>query len=137
MRQPVGPCLLITPWSVPLAMGTRKIGSAIATGCTMVLKPAPQTPLSSLALAGILAEAGLPAGARLVDVGRGALVDEEALGRHLADGRLAGAALDVFGQEPLPAASPLWDLPGVIVSPHTAGEVTAGGPTSRTCSWTT
>jgi succinate-semialdehyde dehydrogenase/glutarate-semialdehyde dehydrogenase len=62
MRQPVGPCLLITPWNFPLAMGTRKIGPAIAAGCTMVLKPAPQTPLSSLALAGILREAGLPDG---------------------------------------------------------------------------
>ncbi|MET8946773.1 NAD-dependent succinate-semialdehyde dehydrogenase [Streptomyces sp. NPDC004542] len=62
MRQPVGPCLLITPWNFPLAMGTRKIGPAVAAGCTMVLKPAPQTPLSSLALAGILTEAGLPEG---------------------------------------------------------------------------
>ncbi|MGW1747295.1 aldehyde dehydrogenase family protein [Streptomyces sp. NPDC002092] len=43
-RRPVGPCLLITPWNFPLAMGTRKIGPAIAAGCTMVLKPAPQTP---------------------------------------------------------------------------------------------
>jgi succinate-semialdehyde dehydrogenase/glutarate-semialdehyde dehydrogenase len=62
MRQPVGPCLLITPWNFPLAMGTRKIGPAVAAGCTMVLKPAPQTPLSTLALAAILAEAGLPDG---------------------------------------------------------------------------
>ncbi|MGP3989818.1 NAD-dependent succinate-semialdehyde dehydrogenase [Streptomyces sp. 3N207] len=61
-RRPVGPCLLITPWNFPLAMGTRKIGPAVAAGCTMVLKPAPQTPLSSLALAGILKEAGLPDG---------------------------------------------------------------------------
>ena len=61
-RRPVGPCLLITPWNFPLAMGTRKIGPAIAAGCTMVLKPAPQTPLSSLALAAILADAGLPDG---------------------------------------------------------------------------
>ncbi|HEV3362627.1 MAG TPA: NAD-dependent succinate-semialdehyde dehydrogenase [Acidimicrobiia bacterium] len=61
-RQPVGPCLLITPWNFPLAMGTRKIGPAIAAGCTMVLKPAPQTPLTSLALAEILTEAGLPEG---------------------------------------------------------------------------
>ncbi|MDQ1043466.1 NAD-dependent succinate-semialdehyde dehydrogenase [Streptomyces sp. V4I2] len=61
-RRPVGPCLLITPWNFPLAMGTRKIGPAIAAGCTMILKPAPQTPLSSLALAGILKEAGLPDG---------------------------------------------------------------------------
>ena len=62
VRRPVGPCLLITPWNFPLAMGTRKIGPAIAAGCTMVLKPAPQTPLSSLALAEILQEAGLPDG---------------------------------------------------------------------------
>lgn len=62
-RQPVGPCLLITPWNFPMAMGTRKLGPAIAAGCTSVIKPAPQTPLSMLALMDILAEAGLPAGA--------------------------------------------------------------------------
>ncbi len=62
MRQPVGPCLLITPWNFPMAMGTRKIGPALAAGCTMVLKPAQLTPLSSLALAAILEEAGLPPG---------------------------------------------------------------------------
>jgi succinate-semialdehyde dehydrogenase/glutarate-semialdehyde dehydrogenase len=62
MKQPVGPCLMITPWNFPLAMGTRKIGPAIAAGCTMVVKPAQQTPLSMLALAKILEEAGLPGG---------------------------------------------------------------------------
>ena len=62
MKQPVGPCLMITPWNFPLAMNTRKIGPAIAAGCTMVVKPAPQTPLSSLALAQILQEVGVPAG---------------------------------------------------------------------------
>ena len=62
MKQPVGPCVLITPWNFPMAMGTRKIGPAIAAGCTMVMKPAKQTPLSMLALAEILAEAGLPGG---------------------------------------------------------------------------
>jgi acyl-CoA reductase-like NAD-dependent aldehyde dehydrogenase len=62
MRQPVGPCYAITPWNFPMAMGTRKIGPAIAAGCTMVIKPAQQTPLSMLALAKILEEAGLPAG---------------------------------------------------------------------------
>ncbi|MFL5816441.1 MAG: NAD-dependent succinate-semialdehyde dehydrogenase [Conexibacter sp.] len=62
MRQPVGPCLLITPWNFPLAMGTRKIGPAVAAGCTMVVKPAKQTPLSMLALAQILDDAGLPGG---------------------------------------------------------------------------
>ncbi len=62
MKQPVGPCLMITPWNFPLAMGTRKIGPAIAAGCTMVVKPASLTPLTMLALAGILNEAGLPDG---------------------------------------------------------------------------
>src|ERR671932_737276 len=62
MKQPVGPCLMITPWNFPMAMGTRKIGPAIAAGSTMVMKPAKQTPLSMLALAQILEEAGLPAG---------------------------------------------------------------------------
>lgn len=61
-KQPVGPTILITPWNFPMAMGTRKIGPAVAAGCTMVIKPAAQTPLSMLALAGILAEAGLPEG---------------------------------------------------------------------------
>ncbi len=62
MRQPVGPCLLVTPWNFPAAMGTRKIGPAIAAGCTMIVKPAKQTPLSMLALGQILADAGLPDG---------------------------------------------------------------------------
>lgn len=62
MKKPVGPCLFITPWNFPLAMGTRKIGPAIAAGCTMVVKPASQTPLTMLALAAVLEEAGLPAG---------------------------------------------------------------------------
>jgi succinate-semialdehyde dehydrogenase/glutarate-semialdehyde dehydrogenase len=62
LKKPVGPCLFITPWNFPLAMGTRKIGPAIAAGCTMVVKPASQTPLTMLALAALLAEVGLPAG---------------------------------------------------------------------------
>jgi succinate-semialdehyde dehydrogenase / glutarate-semialdehyde dehydrogenase len=62
MKQPVGPSLLVTPWNFPMAMGTRKIGPAVAAGCTMVLKPAEQTPLSALALAEVLREAGLPDG---------------------------------------------------------------------------
>jgi len=61
-RQPVGPCLLISPWNFPMAMGTRKIGPAIAAGCTSVIKPAALTPLSMLALADILREAGVPNG---------------------------------------------------------------------------
>jgi succinate-semialdehyde dehydrogenase/glutarate-semialdehyde dehydrogenase len=62
MKQPVGPCYAITPWNFPAAMGTRKIGPAIAAGCTMIIKPAQQTPLSMLALAKIFQEAGLPDG---------------------------------------------------------------------------
>jgi succinate-semialdehyde dehydrogenase / glutarate-semialdehyde dehydrogenase len=62
LRQPVGPCVFVTPWNFPTAMGTRKIAPAIAAGCTMVVKPAKQTPLSMLALAQILERAGLPGG---------------------------------------------------------------------------
>jgi succinate-semialdehyde dehydrogenase/glutarate-semialdehyde dehydrogenase len=62
MRQPVGPSLMITPWNFPMAMGTRKVGPAVAAGCTVVMKPAQQTPLSMLALGQILEECGLPGG---------------------------------------------------------------------------
>ncbi len=62
MRQPVGPSFFVTPWNFPTAMGTRKVGPAIAAGCTMVWKPAKLTPLSALALAQILEECGLPGG---------------------------------------------------------------------------
>lgn len=62
IKKPVGPCFFVTPWNFPLAMGTRKIGPAVAAGCTMVIKPAAQTPLTMLALAAILGEAGLPDG---------------------------------------------------------------------------
>ncbi len=77
MRQPVGPCVFITPWNFPLAMGTRKIGPAIAAGCTMVVKPAKLTPLSMLMLVRILEEAGLPGGVLNVVTARssGALME--------------------------------------------------------------
>jgi succinate-semialdehyde dehydrogenase / glutarate-semialdehyde dehydrogenase len=85
MKQPVGPCLLITPWNFPLAMGTRKVGPAIAAGCTMVVKPAQQTPLSMLMLAKILEEAGLPPGVlNLVS----ASSSSETMGPLIADPRL-------------------------------------------------
>jgi succinate-semialdehyde dehydrogenase/glutarate-semialdehyde dehydrogenase len=61
-HQPVGVSVLITPWNFPAAMATRKIGPALAAGCTVILKPASQTPLSALAVAAILQEAGVPAG---------------------------------------------------------------------------
>ena len=85
IKKPVGPCLFVTPWNFPLAMGTRKIGPAIAAGCTMVVKPAAQTPLTMLALAGLLEEAGLPAGVLNVVPTTGAAALSETL---QADDRL-------------------------------------------------
>ncbi|MBN7454502.1 NAD-dependent succinate-semialdehyde dehydrogenase [Mycobacteroides abscessus] len=61
-KQPIGPTLAITPWNFPLAMGTRKIGPALAAGCTMIVKPAAETPLTMLLLGQVFADAGLPAG---------------------------------------------------------------------------
>ena len=82
VKKPVGPCFFITPWNFPLAMGTRKIGPAVAAGCTMVVKPASQTPLTMLLLADLFAEAGLPDGVLNVittkksgDVGEALLAD--------------------------------------------------------------
>jgi succinate-semialdehyde dehydrogenase/glutarate-semialdehyde dehydrogenase len=85
IKQPVGPCLLITPWNFPLAMGTRKIGPAVAAGCTMVMKPAKQTPLSMLMLSQILQESGLPAGVLNVVTAKDPSVVSEPM---LADSRL-------------------------------------------------
>jgi len=81
----VGPCLLITPWNAPLAMPARKIGPAVAAGCTMVVKPAQQTPLTTAALAGVLIEAGLPSGVlNIVPTSHAAPVTEPLI----RDGRL-------------------------------------------------
>jgi phosphoglycerate dehydrogenase-like enzyme len=74
-------------------------------------------------LLGPAALAALPPAARVINVGRGELVVDDALADALRSGRLAGAALDVFVDEPLPAGSPLWGLPGLIVSPHMSGDV--------------
>ena len=62
IHQPIGVALLITPWNFPAAMATRKIGPAVAAGCTMLLKPASDTPLTALAMAEVFREAGLPPG---------------------------------------------------------------------------
>ena len=69
--------------------------------------------------------ARLPRGAHVVNVGRGEIVDEAALTRRLESGELGGAYLDVFEEEPLPADSPLWGLPRVIISPHDSGATSA------------
>jgi succinate-semialdehyde dehydrogenase/glutarate-semialdehyde dehydrogenase len=69
-RRPVGICVLVTPWNFPAAMATRKIGPALAAGCTMILKPASDTPLTALAIGRLLAAAGLPPGVLNVLPGR-------------------------------------------------------------------
>ena len=85
IKKPVGPCLFVTPWNFPIAMGTRKIGPAVAAGCTMVVKPAQQTPLTMLALAAILAEAGLPDGVlNVVPTTRAGRPEQDAPGRRAA-----------------------------------------------------
>ena len=84
-RKPVGPCLLITPWNFPLAMATRKVGPAVAAGCTMVLKPAKLTPLTSQYFTQTMIEAGLPAGVLNVVSGKSASAISEPL---MADSRL-------------------------------------------------
>ena len=66
----------------------------------------------------------LPETARLVNVGRGSAVDQQALEKMLREGKLAGAALDVFVQEPIPAEDSLWDCPGLLITPHIAGNMT-------------
>lgn len=62
IRQPIGVCVLVTPWNFPAAMATRKIGPALAAGCTVILKPAKETPLTALAMASLFEEAGVPPG---------------------------------------------------------------------------
>jgi succinate-semialdehyde dehydrogenase/glutarate-semialdehyde dehydrogenase len=84
-RRPVGPCLFITPWNFPLAMGARKLAPAIAAGCPSIVKPAKLTPLTMLRLAALLEEAGLPAGGVNVLTGSSARAVTEPL---LGDRRL-------------------------------------------------
>jgi phosphoglycerate dehydrogenase-like enzyme len=88
--------------------------------CDYVVLVLPHTPASHH-LFGVPAFAAMKPGAVLVNIARGGVVDETALIDALRSGHLGGAALDVFEQEPLPADSPLWEMPNVIVSPHIAG----------------
>jgi succinate-semialdehyde dehydrogenase/glutarate-semialdehyde dehydrogenase len=119
-RKPVGVCLLLTPWNFPAAMATRKIGPALAAGCTFVLKPAEDTPLSALLLAQLLADAGAPAGTVNVlttdkpgDLVEAALADDRVrklsftgstgVGRTLlkqAADRIVNASMELGGNDP-------------------------------------
>jgi succinate-semialdehyde dehydrogenase/glutarate-semialdehyde dehydrogenase len=83
LRRPVGVCAAITPWNFPMAMIARKAGPALAAGCTMVVKPAPATPLSALAMAALAERAGLPAGVLSVLCG-----PEEEIGGELVESPL-------------------------------------------------
>jgi phosphoglycerate dehydrogenase-like enzyme len=95
------------------------LGQADIVALTCPLTPATENLIDARALA------AMKPGAHLINVARGRVVDEPALIRALQEGRLAGAGLDVAWEEPLPAGSPLWSLPNVLVTPHTAGETRA------------
>jgi phosphoglycerate dehydrogenase-like enzyme len=86
----------------------------------VVVLSLPHTP-GTKQLIGVRELDAMKRGALLINVARGKLLDDEAVVAALRDGRLGGAALDVFAREPLDASSPYWDLPNVIVTPHTAG----------------
>lgn len=88
--------------------------------CDFVLVCVPLTP-KTRGLIGVQELAVMKPGAFIVDISRGGVIDQEALVNALREGRLAGAALDVFTQEPLPGDNPLWKLPNVLLSPHIAG----------------
>lgn len=77
LKQPIGVCAAITPWNFPAAMLTRKIGPALAAGCTMVLKPASQTPFSALALCVLAERAGVPAGVLSCVTGKASMIGDE------------------------------------------------------------
>ena len=99
-----------------------RLHDLLATSDVVVLA-APHTP-ETKRLIGARELDRIKRGAFLINVARGKLVDDDALVAALRDGRLGGAALDVFSEEPLEASSPYWDLPNVIVTPHTSGALT-------------
>jgi D-2-hydroxyacid dehydrogenase (NADP+) len=100
-------------------VGPDQAGDVIASSDVLVLA-APWTGATNR-LVDAVALANMKRGSMLINVARGQLVDEDALAAAVSRGHLAGAALDVFNEEPLPATSPLWSLPNVIVTPHTSG----------------
>ncbi len=101
---------VITPAGVPAALPDTEV----------LISLLPDLP-GTRGLLGASVFAALPPRAVVVNVGRGAVLDEAALGAALSEGRLSGAALDVFATEPLPADAPLWAAPNLLVSPHAAG----------------
>ncbi len=113
----------------PLPSGVRRLIDmngldAELPALDFVALAAPDTPETTNLLSATRL-AMLPARAVVINVGRGSLIDEPALASRLASGALRGAALDVFAKEPLPPESPLWSLPNVLVSPHSASTVAA------------
>ena len=98
--------------------------SSVLGGIDALILACPLTP-ETQGLIGAAELAAMPEGALLVNVARGRVIDEPALVEALRDGRLGGAALDVAEVEPLPADSPFWDLPNVLISPHSASTVDA------------
>ena len=110
-----------TPRSLPSGdpvVGTERLAEVVASADAVVSTLPETTATRHLISAQVLDE--LKPGTTFVSVGRGSVVDEPALVDALTDGRIGFAALDVFETEPLPADSPLWDLPQVLISPHTA-----------------
>ena len=113
-KEPIGPCVLVTPWNFPLAMGARKIAPAVAAGCTMVFKPAELTPLTSLALVQIFREAGLPDGVlNVVTTSSAASVVEPgpaaALPGRSASPAPPGWARSCCARRPITSCAPRWN----------------------------
>jgi phosphoglycerate dehydrogenase-like enzyme len=115
-RRPTGRAV---PRSVERVYATHELAAALPEAAYLAVC-CPETP-ETRGLLDARALALLPPGAFVVNVARASIVDQAALVEALRAGRLGGAGLDVFADEPLPADSPLWELPGVIVSPHHAG----------------
>lgn len=107
------------PEAVEAVWPPARLAELLAQSDVVVLA-APHTP-ETKRLIGRAQLEQMKAGALLINVARGKLVDDDALVAALREGRLGGAALDVFSEEPLDPASPYWDLPNVIVTPHTSG----------------
>jgi len=109
----------VRPEFVDEELPSSKLNEMLARSDYVVLSP-PLTP-ETRGMIGREQLAGMKSTAYLINVGRGPLIDEAALIEALRDRKIAGAALDVFDQEPLPADSPLWDLENLLITPHTAG----------------